>query len=321
MKKEPKTLPQAIKIIVGIYGKNVVNDVQMVNIMNDVVSLEDPAAIKSILRDVIKMGYGRKMLAINVPQEDYSLKVKAYSKDISDSLGYKEVMVQYILYSVAYGIGICPSEPYLKNIVKTEKKATQASIIESGKNEGKMSPSKAFAVCVVVLIVAGVLGFGYRNSSTEREEFEKKLFTGNSLMSSGDYSKAIVVLGEAYNNYNAIGSGSYKEEALRKIEGMIAKLVKEGESDNKTLNLANSALETVLQFNLKDADKERLKIKKEEVEKTISFRVENGRNTLITTLSANNGKLDEGGNQLLESLLELAPNDYWLNFIKKKNNE
>ena len=321
MKKEPKTLPQAIKIIVGIYGKNVVNDVQMVNIMNDVVSLEDPAAIKSILRDVIKMGYGRKMLAINVPQEDYSLKVKAYSKDISDSLGYKEVMVQYILYSVAYGIGICPSEPYLKNIVKTEKKATQASIIESGKNEGKMSPSKAFAVCVVVLIVAGVLGFGYRNSSTEREEFEKKLFTGNSLMSSGDYSKAIVVWGEAYNNYNAIGSGSYKEEALRKIEGMIAKLVKEGESDNKTLYLANSALETVLQFNLKDADKERLKIKKEEVEKTISFRVENGRNTLITTLSANNGKLDEGGNQLLESLLELAPNDYWLNFIKKKNNE
>lgn len=321
MKKEPKTLPQAIKIIVGIYGKNVVNDVQMVNIMNDVVSLEDPAAIKSILRDVIKMGYGRKMLAINVPQEDYRLKVKAYSKDISDSLGYKEVMVQYILYSVAYGIGICPSEPYLKNIVKTEKKATQASIIESGKYEGKMSPSKAFAVCVVVLIVAGVLGFGYRNSSTEREEFEKKLFTGNSLMSSGDYSKAIVVWGEAYNNYNAIGSGSYKEEALRKIEDMIAKLVKEGESDNKTLYLANSALETVLQFNLKDADKERLKIKKEEVEKTISFRVENGRNTLITTLSANNGKLDKGGNQLLESLLELAPNDYWLNFIKKKNNE
>ena len=115
MNKESKTLPQAIKIIVGIYGKNVVKDVQMVNIMNDVVSLEDPAAVKSILRDVIKSGYGAKILAINTPREDYHLKVKDFSKEISDNYGYKEVIVQYILYSIAFGINICPKEPYLKN--------------------------------------------------------------------------------------------------------------------------------------------------------------------------------------------------------------
>ena len=115
MNKESKTLPQAIKIIVGIYGKNVVKDVQMVNIMNDVVSLEDPAAVKSILRDVIKSGYGAKILAINTPREDYHLKVKVFSKEISDNYGYKEVIVQYILYSIAFGINICPKEPYLKN--------------------------------------------------------------------------------------------------------------------------------------------------------------------------------------------------------------
>ena len=31
--------------------------------------------------------------------------------------------------------------------------------------------------------------------------------------------------------------------------------------------------------------------------------------------------LDENGKKLLLELLILAPNDYWLNFIKNKNNE
>ena len=42
MTKEPKTLPEAIKIIVGIYGTKFLNDVRLVNIMNDIVSLDIP---------------------------------------------------------------------------------------------------------------------------------------------------------------------------------------------------------------------------------------------------------------------------------------
>jgi hypothetical protein len=47
----------------------------------------------------------------------------------------------------------------------------------------------------------------------------------------------------------------------------------------------------------------------------------NGRQQLITVISANNGKLDERGKLLLNELLMLSPDDYWLNFIKKKSNE
>jgi len=35
-------------------------------------------------------------------------------------------------------------------------------------------------------------------------------------------------------------------------------------------------------------------------------------------VSANNGKLNEDGKKLLEELLELSPDDYWLKFIKNK---
>ena len=52
MSRESRTLPESIKIVVDSYGKNVVKDVQMANIMNDVVSWEGPAVVKSILRNV-----------------------------------------------------------------------------------------------------------------------------------------------------------------------------------------------------------------------------------------------------------------------------
>lgn len=322
MNKEPKTLPQAIKIIVGIYGKDVLKDVQMVNIMNDGVSLEDPMAVKSILRDVMKMGYGGKMLAINSPKEDYRLKVKAFSKDISDTLGYKEVMVQYILYSIAYGIGICPNEPYLKNLyVPKREKDVQPSNEEEIVEEKKM-PYKAIAAIFLVLLIGGsIWWYGDSKASANREKFDNMVFTGNSLMSTGDYDNALLNYKEAYNGYSALNSDSYKENALEKIEDLVDKLIKDGETNNKSLVQAHNALESALQLSLNDNDKERLKNKKDELENTISGRIDNGRNTLITSLSANNGKLDDSGKQLLDNLLELAPNDYWLNFIKKKSYE
>ena len=325
MIKEPKTLPQAIKIIVGIYGKDVVNDVRMVNIMNDVVSLEDPNAVKSILRDVIRLGYGGKILAINAPKDNYHLIVKSFSNEISNSLGYKEVMVQYILYSIAFGIGICPQEPYLKSqnlqkresVVKDSNEDDQEEIFEE-----KKIPYKVIAAIFCVLLVGGSFWWYVESkASANREKFDSMVFTGNSLMSTGDYDNALESYKEAYNGYNAMNSDSYKENALEKIEDLVDKLIKDGETNNKSLVQANSALESALQLNLNDKDKERLKNKKEELDNTISGRLDNGRNTLITTLSANKGKLDDGGKQLLDNLLELSPNDYWLNFIKKKSYE
>lgn len=325
MNKEPKTLPQAIKIIVGIYGKDVVKDVQMVNIMNDVVSLEDPMAVKSILRDVIKMGYGGKMLTINSPKDDYRLKVKAFSRDISDTLGYKEVMVQYILYSIAYGIGVCPQEPYLKNwdVPKRDKEVRAPNKEDEEEEvEERRIPYKSLAAIFLVLSIGGsIWWYGNSKAAANRENFDNMVFTGNSFMSAGDYDNALVSYKEAYNGYNTMNNDSYKENALEKIEDLVEKLINDGETNNKSLVKANSALESALQLNLNDEDKERFKNKKADLENTIFGRLDNGRNTLITSISANNGKLDDVGKQLLNNLLELAPNDYWLNFIKKKSYE
>lgn len=173
----------------------------------------------------------------------------------------------------------------------------------------------------MLLIGGSIWWYGDSKASANREKFDNMVFTGNSLMSSGDYDNALVSYKDAYNGYSAMNSNSYKEDALEKIEDLVDKLIKEGETNNKSLVQANNALESALQLNLNEKDKERLKNKKEELEKIISGRLDNGRNSLITSLSANNGKLDDSGKQLLDNLLELAPNDYWLNFIKKKSYE
>ncbi len=326
MNKEPKTLPQAIKIIVGIYGKNVVKNVQMVNIMNDVVSLEDPVAVKSILRDVIKSGYGTKILAINTSREDYHLKVKAFSKEISDNYGYKELIVRYILYSIAYGVEICPKEPFLKKqeTNRQEKKVEPPTFNQDDEEEveERRVPYKIIAVCGFVVLLGVVLwGFSYWKSSADREQFENKVFSGNSFLSNGDYTNAVESYKEAYNSYNAMSSSSYKEDALEMIDAVADKLIKEGETNNESLLKASQVIDSELQLNLDVKDKERLIAKKNELENTIKERTDNGRNTLIMNLSANNGHLDEGGKKLLLELLVLAPDDYWLNFIKKKSYE
>ena len=320
MNKENKTLPQAIKSIVGIYGKEVVCDVRMANIINDVVSLADSAAVKNILRDVIKQGYGGKILAINSAKEDYRLKLKAFAKEICDSLGYKETIVQYILFSIAYGIGLFSQEPYQKNQESSQRENNvgQVRVKRLGNEDvkGRNVSYKKIAAIVSVFVIAAFSGLYYWNSSEDREQFEKSMFTGNSFMSSGDYDNAVESYKTAYTN-----SKSHKEEAIKKIDDMVGDLTKEGETNNTSLRQAYQVVESALQMDLNQVDKEHLTTKKEELEKTITERTDNGRNTLITIISANKGKLDENGKQLLEDLLQLSPDDYWLNFVKKKSYE
>lgn len=325
MNKEPKTLPEAIKIIVGIYGKDVLSDVRMVNIMNDVVSLEEPKSIKTILKECIQAGYGSKVLAIG-PRGDLHLKVKAFSKEISDSFGFKEVIVQYILYSMAFGIGLLAQKPYLKDHGTPQQ--NKKRIVKPTKNiqptyakDTKQPPYRTMAVCFVVLVICTIFGFSLWNASEERQVFKDKVFTGDSFLNSGDYNNAIESYKEAYKGYNALNSGSYKEEALGKIDEVTEMLLKDGKTDSKSLLQAYHVLQSEMQLNLEKKDKERLQAKLEEVETNIANKIDNGHNTLITNLSANNGTLDENSKKLLLELLELSPNDYWLNFIKKKSYE
>ena len=326
MKKESKTLPEAIRIVISKYGKDVVKGVRMMNIMSDVVDLEDSAAIKTILRDILYMGYGQKMLAINPTKEDYKLKVKAYTKEISDRQGYKEVFVEYILYSLAYGLGFLTQRPYIKDVtppapkktLEPKKDNTKKRIKAPEKTEPE-SPPYRYGILTIVLLCGIFYGYRYLAASSDREQFNESIFSGNTFMDNGDYTQAVESYKDAYNGYNAMNSCSYKEEALGKIDALTDKLFREGQTNNKSLHQAQQLTKSAMQLKLEKNERAMLETKLEEIEKLIMEKVDNGHQQLITNISTNNGKLDENGKNKLAELLELSPNDYWLKLIKEKS--
>ena len=173
----------------------------------------------------------------------------------------------------------------------------------------------------VFLLIGIAQLFRYMASSTDREQFDQRIYSGDSFMYSGDYTNAAESYKEAYNGYNAMNSDGYKEDAFKSMDALNLKLLEEGRSNNKSLLNASKVIKSELSLNLGPKEKEKLQNELKEVEALVSEKVNNGRQQLITNISANNGKLDEGGKILLNELLALSPDDHWLNFIKKKSNE
>lgn len=322
MTKETKTLPQAIKIIVGLYGQDVVKDVRMVNIMGDVVTLEDNLAVKTILRDVLKLGYGGKVLAINGIKDDYNIKIKAYTKEISDLYGYKETIVQYVLFSLAYGIGLCP---YLPRITKKVPSQRQEDKATPETNQPittiRLTKGKILSLSIILFFIICVVANYFMANSHDVERFEQRISSGDSFLSSEDYVNAVESYKEAYKGYEGYKSNSYKREALEKIDAVVDQLTEEGQTNNRSLLQASKLIQSELELNLNDNDLGRVKLKKADIDKTIKEKVDNGHNILITIISANNGKLNENGKKILKDLMELSPDDYWLNFINRKSYE
>ena len=174
------------------------------------------------------------------------------------------------------------------------------------------------AVVATALLIGGMYGTSYVSSLGDIEAFNQTVQKGDAFMSSGLYDQALASYSEAYTNYDAFNSSSYKEDAFQKMEGVIDQLIEKGKTDNPSLLQAKNALQSQLQLNIPSSRRTSLQEKLNGVETEIASRVDNGRNTLILNVSANNGKLNEDGKKLLNELIELSPDDYWLKFIKNK---
>ena len=105
------------------------------------------------------------------------------------------------------------------------------------------------------------------------------------------------------------------------MDEMTDRLFSEGKTNNNSLLQAYQLTKSEMELNLEREDQDRIEIRLNDIEALIAEKIDNGRNTLILNLSANNGKLDENSKKLLLELLALSPDDYWLNFIKKKSYE
>lgn len=174
------------------------------------------------------------------------------------------------------------------------------------------------AAITAIAIIGGTYGTSYVSSLGDMESFDQTVQKGDGFRASGLYNQAIASYNDAYTNYNAFNSSSYKDDAFQRIEQTIDKLIEAGKTDCKSLLYAQQSLQSELQLDLSSSQRKNLQDKLKIVETEKTKIIENGKNTLILNISANKGGLDSEGKELLEDLLSLSPKDYWLNFIKNK---
>lgn len=174
------------------------------------------------------------------------------------------------------------------------------------------------AVTIVIIVSFGFYAANYVSSLDDIESYNQLIHKGDVLISKGSYDKAVSCYQDAYTNYNAFNSSHYKEEAFKKTDEVLTKLIEDGNIENVKLLTALSIAQSELQLNLNSSEKEIAEARMKIIKIRISEKVENGLNTLILNISANKGKLDNEGKKLLDELLMLSPKDYWLQFIKNK---
>ena len=99
-----------IKKIISDYGKIVISDLKLYNILSDLNGFKyEPESIRFILKQVLLLR-GKEILN----SQDLSLPVHAtinqYTQFITDNCGFVENQVRYVVESIAFGIG------WLKNL-------------------------------------------------------------------------------------------------------------------------------------------------------------------------------------------------------------
>lgn len=105
MTNSNKKLYEAIRDIITQQGKDIIKDVRLVNILSDTVSFDDMPAAKTILRDILRSGYGSKLFELGESGTGWQLKAKAYTTELVNAHGYRTDIVDYLFNCIAYGMG------------------------------------------------------------------------------------------------------------------------------------------------------------------------------------------------------------------------
>lgn len=168
------------------------------------------------------------------------------------------------------------------------------------------------------IVIVGT-GTSYLTSANDINQFEQTIIQGEQSASSGNYGKALLLFDNAKNNYHgSFRSGHYEDIANEHITSStdaaatsINTLVGERKLLKASSILSSLPIKVV-------AEDENNAGKINEAKANLTKAIDEGLNELISNISQNKGHLNTKGKEQLKELLSIKPNDYWLNFIKNK---
>ena len=183
------------------------------------------------------------------------------------------------------------------------------------------------SVAGLALIIGGGNLISYTSSSEARATYEATMTSGNTKMSKGNYAAAITLFQKAENEYDAYYSSStYKKDAHSRAAEASDKVIAEWvnqvtpmikENRPAKAKLLTMALPTNLV--LEGSTEDTYKNITQQIDNSLSARTSAIVDQLLNEIYTNNGKLSDSSKQELNEMIEVIPDNYWLNFIKEKS--
>lgn len=188
--------------------------------------------------------------------------------------------------------------------------------------------SKIGCIVLIVLIIISVITtntYNYISSSEQRTAFETTMLAAEQARGNGELLEAISLYKKAETEYNADWkTNDYKTMARKYAEETSSTVYKEYKNKidsalvNNQIIDASYIIRTLPQtLVLTGEDWEHYKTTIKNIDASIDKELKTEIDNLINSISKNK-KLTESEKERLEILIIVAPNNYWLKFIKRK---
>lgn len=179
---------------------------------------------------------------------------------------------------------------------------------------------------VLILLIGSIEGIKYFASTKELNEYNSYMASGEAALAKGNYADAIDAFVSAGEGYDGVfAPSSKKKAATTKLTEAITPLFNETVASAREMAAAGKyadareLLKGFEQYPFDNAMRSSLEREQKNLEDVIVNAVSDGKNTLLMTISTKGRKLDATTREILNELLKVAPDDYWLNFVLNKS--
>jgi len=179
--------------------------------------------------------------------------------------------------------------------------------------------------CLKILLPLSIIGgtgsqyVSYNMSSDSIDKYNQIISNGDTQLSAGNYGKAISCFLSAGDGYNAsYNTSSYKNDAISKAENAFEELQNKVETQisNKQYKIVLDEINSIPAEFVEITPKSKEWIDKTKVE--LVDAVDKEVTNLAEFIANNNGKLGPEGKKLIDDLLSVSPDNYWLRLLKNK---
>lgn len=119
-------LGPALKTIVEIEGKEVLNDIRLVNMLDDYKAFENIPASKNILKMLISDGYVNQFLSVCESGDN----IESFCHYIASTSGFQIERIEYVIQSISFALGLKDGNTTNPKAEPVSKKRTLFDILE-----------------------------------------------------------------------------------------------------------------------------------------------------------------------------------------------